>query len=292
MSTLFWDSPMFRQRAHRVLIYVLAVSFLGFILLPYLWLVRTTISPHTEMLSVPPIWIPQKIDLSMFGAILFSDFFFEAFQNNVIISIATMVFVLAVGSLAAFAFARLPFPRKSALLRFLLFVQMIPEVSIIIPIFLYMNALGLIDTYLGLIFPIAAVQLPYVVWMLKGFFESVPPALEDAARIDGCNDFQALYKVFIPLVLPGLTAAAIFSFMGAWNSFFFPLILSGTNTKMLMPALTEFQAQLGLTVAYREGAIYPVVATGGVISSIPVVVLALVYQKWIIRGLTRGAVKG
>jgi len=166
----------------------------------------------------------------------------------------------------------------------ILATQMIPAVGIIIPIYVIMMNLHLLDTHLGLFVTYSSFVLPLMIWIMMGYFQTIPIDIEDAARIDGCSRLGALVRVVLPLAAPGLAATGIFAFIVAWNEFFFALILTETATKTLPVLISEFSTKFG--------ADYVMMSTGGILASLPPVILALTFQRFIIKGLTGGAIKG
>ena len=167
----------------------------------------------------------------------------------------------------------------------ILATQFLPIVALIIPLYMIMRWLGLLNTRLALIIADCSFILPLIIWLMRGYFESVPKDLEDVARIDGCSRFGTIFRIVLPLSTPGLAASAIFAFIIAWNEFFSALILSSTlKSKTVSVLIAEYSSKVGVD--------YVAMAAAGVIASLPPVILALIFQKYIIQGLTAGAVKG
>ena len=276
--------------------------FYGFVLLfvfamiaPFLWMIISSISPQFELVARPPHWIPDNPTLDRYRALIFgpepgqsmpiaAERFLQALGNSLIVSISTTIICLIVGTLAAYPFARMRIPGESYFLLGILTVQMLPVIVIIIPLYLLMQRLGLIDTYRGLILLYAGFLLPTVIWIMFGYLQTIPRELEDAAMIDGCSRPGAIVRVILPLSGPGLVAVGAFAFLSAWNEFFMALIFTTANTKTITVTVTEFSTQFGID--------FGLMATGGVIGSIPPLILALLLQRYLVKGLTTGAVKG
>jgi multiple sugar transport system permease protein len=201
-----------------------------------------------------------------------------------IVSVLTTLVCVSAGTLAAYALARLNVRGKNKFMMGILSSQMLPIIVIIIPLYLLLKKLDLMDSLRGLVLLYTGFMLPTVIWIMHSYFETLPRELEEAAMIDGCNRFQALTKVIIPLSGPGLVAVSAFSFLSSWNEFFMALIFTGANTKTITVTVTEFSSQFGVD--------FGLMATGGVIGSIPPLVLAFLLQKYIVAGLTAGSVKG
>jgi multiple sugar transport system permease protein len=212
---------------------------------------------------------------------LFQPDFLNALRASTIIASATMVVCLVLGSLAAYPLARLKMPNKNLFLSASVVSRMVPAMVLIIPMFLLLRNLRLLDRYLGLIVVYSSFLLPYVIWMLKNFFEQVPPALEAAARMDGCSRLGSLYRVIIPVTAPGMVATAIFCFIGAWNEFLFGLILS---TNRAVPVTVRLSALVSTTFHSDNS----LVAAAGLLTLIPPVLLVFALNRFIIRGLVEG----
>ncbi len=277
---------------YRVLIYALVVLIFLFTIVPFCWLIISSISIKTELISVPPHWIPKNPTLRSYKEILFGGarttraarYFKQAVGNSIIVAGSATVLCLLIGSVASYSFTRLRFRGRHSLLLMILATQMIPAVAIMVPIYVVMMNLRLLDTHLGLFVTYSSFVLPLMIWIMMGYFQTIPVDVEDAARIDGCSRLGALVRVVLPLAAPGLAATGIFAFIVAWNEFFLALILTEVVAKTLPVLVSEFSTKFG--------ADYVMMSTGGVLASLPPVILALTFQKFIIKGLTGGAVKG
>lgn len=281
-----------RLPGYQMLIYALVVLIFLFTVAPFCWLIISSISIKTELLSVPPHWIPKNPTLRSYKEIIFGGvrttraarYFKQAVGNSIIVAGSATALCLVIGSVASYSFTRLRFRGRRSLLLMILATQMIPAVGIIIPIYVIMMNLHLLDTHLGLFVTYSSFVLPLMIWIMMGYFQTIPIDIEDAARIDGCSRLGALVRVVLPLAAPGLAATGIFAFIVAWNEFFFALILTETATKTLPVLISEFSTKFG--------ADYVMMSTGGVLASLPPVILALTFQRFIIKGLTGGAIKG
>ena len=275
----------------------LVALFAVYLLAPFAWIVRTSFMIEADALAVPPQWVPQQPTLANYQG------FFQptpeqqlvgsravaemprALLNSAVVATGTALVNLLLASLAAYSFARLRFRGSQALLLLYLTSRMVPGVAIIIPFFLLMRALGLLDTYLALILSYTTFTLPFTIWILKDYFRSIPRDLEDAARVDRCTWLGMMWRVFLPISAPGLVAAAVFAFMFAWNEFLFALFLTSTiNSKTAPLVVANFATDLRVLFTFMSAA--------GVLAVIPPLALALVFQRLIVRGLAAGAVKG
>ena len=277
---------------YKVLIYILVIIIFIFTVAPFTWLIITSISARKELFSIPPHWIPHSPNLKAYKAIIFGGartmraarYFKSSLLNSLIVASCVTLSCLIIGSTASYSFTRLKFPGRQPLLLLILTTQMIPAVAIVIPLYVVMMKLHLLDTHLGLIIAYSSFILPLVVWVMMGYFQAIPLDIEDAARIDGCSRIGALARIVLPLAAPGLAATGVFTFIIAWNEFFLALIFTAITAKTLPVLVSEFSTKFG--------ADYVMMGAGGVLASLPPVALALIFQKFIIKGLTGGAVKG
>ena len=211
--------------------------------------------------------------------------FAVALLNSIKIASAVTVICLFIGSLAAYALARIPFGFNRTIQLGILATRMIPEVSLILPLFIIASSLQLINKPIVLIITYMSFALPYAIWMMAAFFQTVPVELEDAARLDGCSRLGILFRVVMPISVPGLISTAMFVFLLAWDEFFFALIFTSTLAAKTVPvAIAEF---IGRYVVNVNG-----MMAGGILAAVPPVLIALIFQRYIVSGMTAGAVKG
>lgn len=278
-----------------VMFYLLVGLLVFAILAPFVWMIISSISLPSELASVPPHWIPLHPTFDRFKALILGAqsglpvpiaavHFVRSLLNSLIISSATTLVCIFAGTLAAYAIVRLPIPGKGSFLFGMLAAQMLPVITVIIPLYLVMQALKFMDTWHGMIILYSGYMLPTVIWIMHGYFQTLPEEVEEAAMIDGCSRLGALIRVILPISGPGLVAITAFSFLYTWNEFFMALIFTGANTKTITVIVTEFSNQAGID--------YGLMTTGGVIGSIPPLIVAFLLQKYIVTGLTSGAVKG
>ncbi len=289
-----------RERLRTAAIYVLAALVLIETLAPFTWMVISSLSTQAELLSVPPHWIPQHPTLETYQALLGGgsisyrglgevaapiQAFSRAALNSFIIAGSTTVLCLVLGTLSAFAFAAFRFRFKSQLYFLILAVQMIPSISLVVPLYMVLEKLGLMNSYLGMTAVYATFTLAFVIWVMTGYLLTVPRELVDAGRIDGCTRLGALWYVVIPLVRPGLLATGALAFITAWDEFLFALLFTNTLAAKTLPVvISEFSTQFSVE--------YGLMMTGGVLASLPPVALAFLFRKQLVSGLTAGAVKG
>lgn len=262
---------------------------LAFTALPMLWMVSTSIKTEFAAIQQPPTWIPAEPTLNQYTTLLSptsptGQQFLGYIRNSVIVSTATTILGLVVAVPAAYAFARFNFPGRDTLFFSVLIRNMFPVVVFLIPLFILMKSLRLIDTYFSLILTYLTFGLPLSIWLLKGFYDNIPPELERAARIDGATRFQAFWKIILPLSAPGLVATAIYAFIQGWNEYVYARTFINSEQRMTMP--------VGLERFFTEYASnWPGLMAASFIMSVPVVILFLVLQRHFVRALTEGAVK-
>jgi multiple sugar transport system permease protein len=191
---------------------------------------------------------------------------------------------IVLGSLAAYGFARFPFKGSEVIKFFILVTRMIPRIALVVPYFLMMLHLGLLDTRSGLVLAYTSFALPFTIWLMIGFFDQVPRDIEEAALVDGCSPIRAFSTVTLPLVAPGLVVTSIFAFLLSWNEFLFALILSGVRSKTLPVVIAGFSTDVG--------PLYNDMSAAATLVMIPTVFLTFLLQRYVVRGLTLGAVKG
>ncbi len=277
-----------QQRSRRLfdsLTYAVLTAITVFALAPILWAFLTSLKPESDIVSSTLHYIPQHLTLENYSTIWRRSGFAHLVGNSAIVAILTVAICLLFGSFAAYSVSRYRFPGRTQLLLFFLVSRMFPVVLLLIPLFIMLRQLNLLDTHLGLALAYATFLLPLTIWMLKGFFDAIPVELEDAARIDGCTRVGTLFRIILPLARGGLAATAVFVAVSAWNEFLLALMLTTSNGSRTWPVglqlmVGEFQLPWGQLCA------------GGVISIIPIIIFFGFIQKSLIRGLTSGAVKG
>jgi multiple sugar transport system permease protein len=270
----------------------LAGLFLAMLIicLPGAWIVLNSLRPTVEIMAKPPVWIPQKLSFeaytSMFGGLGQGGVpVLEYFRNSLIVSITSTVIAIAVGMAGGYAFARYRFKGKSALFLGLMLTRTVPGIALSLPLFIIFARTGLIDTHIGLILTYVALNVPFTIWLIDGFFRQVPRDLAEAAQIDGCTPWQAFWQVEFPLAGPGVASAAIFAFMTSWNEFALASQLTrSVNSKTLPVGLLDFTSEF--TIDWRGMCALAVVMIA------PAFALTFVIQKRLVSGLTFGAVKG
>ena len=275
----------------RVLLPMGLALFALFSLAPFAWMVLSSFIYESRLL-VDPFALPPSFTLDNYvrlftspNAGVGSANFVHAIANSLAVCTITTIIAVFAGTLGGYSCARLRFPGQNFLILLLLAIQFVPTVTLIIPMFVIGRAVHLLDTWWILVLAYTSVILPYMLWILRGYFVSIPRSLENAARIDGCSRQGAFVRIVLPLAAPGIAATAIFAFLTAWDEFFFALIFTNSYAAKTLPvALSEFTT--------RHTSDFGLLMAGGVVANILPVLMALGLQRYIVRGLTAGSVKG
>jgi multiple sugar transport system permease protein len=261
-----------------VLTYVIVLSSL----LPLLWLVLTSLKTQVEALKMPPS-ILFKPSLENFRMVLGRGSFVHGYINSLVIALGTTSIALIFGISAGYSLSRPSGQGSKYMGRWIILARMAPPVTFAIPLYLAFSHLKMLDNYFSLIITYLTIVLPFVTWLMRGFFKSLPPEMEEAARIDGCSRIQALFRILIPSVKSGVATCAIFGTIMAWNEFFYALIISGRNTR---PVSVDIQ-----TFISAAGTDWGALTAAGLLVVAPVLLFTIFAQKGLLRGLTSGAVK-
>jgi multiple sugar transport system permease protein len=279
------------SRRYRIFIHLAAVVVSLVFLAPFAWLVIASLSSPVDLLTVPLRWIPKHLSFSRYeqifsssGGTIFGNFR-AALLNSTIVASATVAISMTIGVFGAYAFARLRFRGARATLLLFLSTYMVPPIALVIPMYLIMVKLHLLDTRLGLIIVYCSFATPFVLWIMGNYFQTIPRELEDAARVDGCTRIGALFRVILPLARPGLLSTMLFAFLIAWDEFLYALVFTSTNAAKTIPvAIAEFTGRFTTDFGLQ--------AAGGILAAVPPVLIAIAFQRYIVGGLSAGAVKG
>lgn len=287
-----------------------SILLLVYVLAPVAWLVSSSFQTEAEIVSVPPHWIPENPTLENFEAIFFQEFeevtyetrrqadpasggyipstakdLLPSMWNSVIVAVSVVFLNLLVGVPAAYAMAKIRFWGRRASIYTILTTRVIPDITLVVPFFLVIRNLGLLDHVGSLIITYLAITVPFTVFILVSYFESLPDELDKAARVDGCSRLQALTKVFLPLSVPSLVAVILFAFLTSWNEFLLALMFTQTSASQTLPIVVAgFTSDFTISFSFINAA--------GVVAVVPPVILAVFFERYIVSGLTAGAVKG
>jgi len=287
-------STTLRRSANRAVVYALVAVIALWLVGPFIWLFVMSVSYQRNLLARPLAFVPPEVTLDNYRMVLGMIRFHAEGQaakilpsmlNSLIVAAAVTIVNLIIGTTAGYAYARFRVPLKTFSLFALLFTRMLPTVVLIPAYFLLFKALGLQNTLTGLVLAYCSFTLPFTVWIMKAYFETIPTDLDKSALVDGCNRLQAYYRVVLPVSGPGLVASGAFTFMLCWNEFIVAQVLNtklGTTT--LPPVIAGMNGQINID--------YSVIAASGFLAALPAVLLVLGFQKYMVQGLTAGSVKG
>lgn len=280
-------------RAKRLVIHLFLICFTGATLLPVALVVKKAFSTGKEFeLSINPIPKLDKLTLAHFKAVVGKSsndgtwLFGRQLLNSVLISLGTTLLGVFFAATAAYAFSRFRFPGRQVGMMTFLVVQMFPATLLMIPLYIILSKLGLLNSVLGLILVYSTTAIPFCVWMLKGYFDTIPRELEEAALIDGASRIRIFYTIVLPLARPALAVVALFSFMTAWNEYILAATFLNREETYTLPVLLKSY------VGEHGSANWGAFAAGAVLVSIPIVALFYALQKHLVSGLTAGGVKG
>jgi multiple sugar transport system permease protein len=268
-----------------LLMWLAVVAIIIFCLFPFYWLVNVSLKTGSDLAQADVF--PPNPTLDNYDSIFKNDNFTSALKNSVIITVVTTVLALIVGSFAAYALARLRFPRKFLLLAVILSISTFPPIAIAAPIFQIWNDLGLYDTRIGLIIPYLTFALPLAIYILTSFFKEIPKELEEAALVDGATYFQAFRKVVLPLAAPGLVTAGLLTAFFVWNEFLLAVTLTSSPDAFTVPVSVA-----NFTGSQRFEVPLGTISAASVVITVPLVLAVIIFQKRIVAGMTAGAVKG
>ena len=295
---------------HRGIILLGSLIILVIVLAPVGWLVSSSLQTEAEIVSVPPHWIPHEPTLKNFRAIFAAgaeEVTYEtrskqdtasgnyipstarnllpAMLNSFVVATLVVILNLLVGVPAAYAMAKIRFLGRSGSVYFILTTRVIPDIALVVPFFLVIKNLGLLDNILSLVITYLAVTVPFTVFILIQYFEGLPDELDKAARVDGCSRFQTMTKVYLPLALPSLVAVILFAFLTSWNEFLLALMFTQTAQSQTLPiVLASFTSDFTISFSFINAA--------GLLAIVPPVIVAIIFERYIVSGLTAGAVKG
>lgn len=294
----------------RALLFISSLLFVAYVLAPIGWLFSSSFQSEAEITSVPPHWLPHQPTTENFAAIFqardkvvtyenrkqgdsatggyipsTAKNLLPSMWNSLLVALSVVVLNLLVSVPAAYALAKIRFIGRTSSIYFMLTTRVIPDIALVVPFFLFVQKLGLLDNLLSLVITYLAITVPFSIFILTGYFESLPDELDKAARVDGCSRLQTLLLVFLPLALPSLVAVVLFTFLTSWNEFLLALMFTQTPASQTMPiVVASFTSDFTISFSFINAA--------GVLAIIPPVIIAILFERYIVSGLTAGAVKG
>ena len=280
------EDSFVRGEDKTILLFLALIVFTLCVLLPFYWMLKSSVSSPQELVKIPPVYLPRPT-FDNFRALAEQVPLIRYVLNSLTFAVATTIVTVAVSFVAAYAFARIPFPGRSVLLWVLVMSMALPEIATIIPLYRMLRAMKLLDSIVGLIIVMSSALAPFTVWVFVPFIQQIPVAIEEAAVLDGARLRTILWRIYLPLSAPAIVTMLIINFINTWNNLLYPLAFTVTSrSKCLSVAITEvFQAQV------PWGKPWHLVSALGITMVVPVIILILCSQRAIIHGLTRGAVK-
>lgn len=274
------DRPHVRAAA------IVAVVVLGlFAFAPVYWLVVTSLTPNAEVFRFPPSWFPAHLTVDAYRDLAARPALFVYLRNSIVVSVVTAVLSVVVSASMAYSFSKFRYRGRRSLMYLVLASQLFPQALLLVTLYMVFAAYGLLNTYTALVLSFTTFTLPLCVWMLKGFFDTIPDELIEAAKVDGASRTRTFLTIVLPLAAPGLVASGLFAFVRGWNDFIFALTLAGPARQTLPPGLVN-------TFVGEAATAWPQLMAASIVVSLPVAVAFIVLQKYLVGGLTAGAVKG
>ncbi len=250
-------------------------------LVPMAWMAFTSFKRDADIFTKTPLALPPDLTWEHYGN-LFSRFHFaSSFANSAVIALVTVVISVVIGGLAAYGFARYPWRGSGVALAFLMVARMVTPAAVVVPLYVIMQALGLLNTVTGVILGVAVLNLPFTVWILKPFFTTIPREVEEAAELDGLAPLAVFFRIVLPLALPGVMTAVLYSFLAGWTDLLFPMTLI-TDTEVMPLTSSLLQMQTGYKIYWGE------LMAGGILLTLPAVILCFALQRYLLRGLRTG----
>ena len=269
----------------KIVVAVGVLVLLAVCVFPFAWMALSSMKTLGELYTVPPVWLPKMPTLENYRKVLFDSNVPRYFLNSTIISLGATAIALILAIFASYGFARFNFRGKAGYQAFILVGQLLPTAAIIVPLFVTLRWFGLVNTYLGLILVYMILTLPLSVWMLTSYFKAIPVELEEAAIIDGASRLGVLFRITLPLSLPGIVAIIVYAFVTTWNEFIFALVLAqDASVKTLPIGIAEFTTEFNTD--------WGAVMAASLIMTLPIALMFFAMQRLFIGGLTAGALKG
>lgn len=276
--------------SRKTLFYLAILIMVAFVLAPYLWMLSASFKSDLEIQGMKPTWIPQTFTLSNYVEMNKTVPILKFFKNSLIICTGSMLVATIVAVMAAYGISRFRFYGRNLYTLIVLSTQMLPGILFIIPYFVMFNwikgltGIPMVNTYHGMIFTYTSFAIPFATLMMRNYLDSVPQSIDEQALIDGCNRFQSLFKIIIPLSKPGIAAVAIYAFIMGWGEILFATVLTRTETRTISLGLLQYIS--------RNQAKWAQMMAACIVSSIPIIILFTIFQKHIVQGLVAGSTKG
>ena len=272
-----------QKHKHLISAYIVSFFAIAFTLLPVTWLFMLSIKSKGETFTKPPKWFFDPT-INNYTKLWDNDLFKDTFFNSIFITLISIILSVTIALFAAYALKRYQIKFKTAFMQWLLLAYMLPEFLFVLPMFAIYQTIGIYDTYLGMAIIYQVHVLPFSIWMLRSFLEEIPKEIDDAAIIDGCSPLQAIYKIYLPLIIPGIVATAILNGIWVWNELAIALGLTFFDSQPITVGVASFRGYASIDWGGMTGS--------AIVSMIPMILFAAFAQKHIVKGLTLGSVKG
>ena len=274
-----------RRRVRRLLLYAAAFGLAAQAVLPLLWMLSTSLKPAREIFATPPTLVPGAPTLENFARLVSDSLFLTYFKNSVVVSGLTVLLTMLVGAAGAYSLTRFSFPGREAIAKLILCTYMFAPIMIVIPIYILVRRLGIVNTHTALVLSYSSFCLPFALWLLRAFFQSIPIELEEAAHVDGAGRVRALLYIVAPLALPGLIATSIFTFTLAWNDYIFTRILIASDELKTLP--------VGVQDLFAAAVVdWGLIMAAGMLITIPALAFFMAVQRHLVAGWGSGGLKG
>jgi ABC-type glycerol-3-phosphate transport system permease component len=269
----------------RALLYAAALGLAAQAVLPLLWMLSTSLKPAREIFATPPTLVPGAPTLENFARLVSDSLFLTYFKNSVVVSGLTVLLTMLVGAAGAYSLTRFSFPGREAIAKLILCTYMFAPIMIVIPIYILVRRLGIVNTHTALVLSYSSFCLPFALWLLRAFFQSIPIELEEAAHVDGAGRVRALLYIVAPLALPGLIATSIFTFTLAWNDYIFTRILIASDELKTLP--------VGVQDLFAAAVVdWGLIMAAGMLITIPALAFFMAVQRHLVAGWGSGGLKG
>ncbi len=277
-------NPKSMNIVKKILFYIVVITFVVVLLLPFVWQFLTSVKPLNEIAAIPAKWIPSKINIQYYFNVFQKHPFGKYLLNSLIVAAATTGFSILIGASAAYALARLRFKGKKIMLMAILSISMFPTIATLSPLYLLLKKAHLLNTYGGLIIPYITFALPMAIWLLTNFFAQLPKGFEEAASIDGCSRAGIFFRIMLPLIKPATFSVGLLVFINAWNEYIYALtFMTNDNMRTVPVGIALFPSNYELP--------WGDMAAASVVVTVPLILLVLIFQKKIVAGLTTGGIK-
>ena len=274
-----------KRLVRRTLLYAAALGLAAQAVLPLLWMLSTSLKPPREVFATPPTLVPAAPTLENFFRLVTDSLFLTYFKNSVVVSGLTVVLTMVVGAAGAYSLTRFSFPGRAALAKLILCTYMFAPIMIVIPIYILARRFGIVNTHTALVLSYSSFCLPFALWLLRAFFQSIPIELEEAAHVDGAGRVRAVVYIVAPLALPGLLATSIFTFTLAWNDYIFTRILIASDELKTLP--------VGVQDLFAAAVVdWGLIMAAGMLITIPALAFFMAVQRHLVAGWGSGGLKG